>query len=42
MATTKSQTFSRPPMERMMRFHDPVKEQAYLEAWTVEQIIGLI
>ena len=26
---TKTQVFSRPPWERMMRFHDPVKEQAY-------------
>ena len=29
MANTKPQSFSRPPMERMMRFHDLIKEKAY-------------
>ena len=29
MPKTKSQSFSRPPWERMMRFHDLIKEKAY-------------
>jgi cell division ATPase FtsA len=32
MAKSKSQAFSRPPWERMMRFHDLIKGKAYLRA----------